>query len=177
MIYIKLFYAFFKTGLFAIGGGLATIPFLYEIADKYGWFARDFIGTMVAVAESTPGPIGINAATYAGYTAAGMFGGLVATLGIICPSIIIIIIISRILDKFKNSRSAQSAFYGIRPAVMGMIGSVSLEMIRLAVFAGNKLGIKELVLFVALLATSNKIKLHPIFWIVIAGAIGGIAAF
>lgn len=177
MIYIKLFYAFFKTGLFAIGGGLATIPFLYEIADKYGWFARDFIGTMVAVAESTPGPIGINAATYAGYTAAGMFGGLVATLGIICPSIIIIIIISRILDKFKNSRSVQSAFYGIRPAVMGMIGSVSLEMIRLAVFAGNKLGIKELVLFVVLLATSNKIKLHPIFWIVIAGAIGGIAAF
>lgn len=177
MIYIKLFYAFFKTGLFAIGGGLATIPFLYEIADKYGWFARDFIGTMVAVAESTPGPIGINAATYAGYTAAGMFGGLVATLGIICPSIIIIIIISKILDKFKNSRSVQSAFYGIRPAVMGMIGSVSLEMIRLAVFAENKLGIKELVLFVVLLATSNKIKLHPIFWIVIAGAIGGIAAF
>ena len=177
MIYIKLFYAFFKTGLFAIGGGLATIPFLYEIADKYGWFARDFIGTMVAVAESTPGPIGINAATYAGYTAAGMFGGLVATLGIICPSIIIIIIISKILDKFKNSRSVQSAFYGIRPAVMGMIGSVSLEMIRLAVFAGNKLGIKELVLFVVLLATSNKIKLHPIFWIVIAGAIGGIVAF
>ena len=177
MIYIKLFYAFFKTGLFAIGGGLATIPFLYEIADKYGWFARDFIGTMVAVAESTPGPIGINAATYAGYTAAGMFGGLVATLGIICPSIIIIIIISKILDKFKNSRSVQSAFYGIRPAVMGMIGSVSLEMIRLAVFAGNKLGIKELVLFVVLLATSNKTKLHPIFWIVIAGAIGGIAAF
>ena len=150
---------------------------MYEIADKYGWFARDFIGTMVAVAESTPGPIGINAATYAGYTAAGMFGGLVATLGIICPSIIIIIIISKILDKFKNSRSVQSAFYGIRPAVMGMIGSVSLEMIRLAVFAGNKLGIKELVLFVVLLATSNKIKLHPIFWIVIAGAIGGIAAF
>ncbi len=177
MIYIKLFYAFFKTGLFAIGGGLATIPFLYEIADKYGWFARDFIGTMVAMAESTPGPIGINAATYAGYTAAGMFGGLVATLGIICPSIIIIIIISKILDKFKNSRSVQSAFYGIRPAVMGMIGSVSLEMIRLAVFAGNKLGIKELVLFVVLLATSNKIKLHPIFWIVIAGAIGDIAAF
>ena len=177
MICIKLFYAFFKTGLFAIGGGLATIPFLYEIADKYGWFARDFIGTMVAMAESTPGPIGINAATYAGYTAAGMFGGLVATLGIICPSIIIIIIISKILDKFKNSRSVQSAFYGIRPAVMGMIGSVSLEMIRLAVFAGNKLGIKELVLFVVLLATSNKIKLHPIFWIVIAGAIGGIAAF
>ena len=177
MIYIKFFYAFFKTGLFAIGGGLATIPFLYEIADKYGWFARDFIGTMVAVAESKPGPIGINAATYAGYTAAGMFGGLVATLGIICPSIIIIIIISKILDKFKNSRSVQSAFYGIRPAVMGMIGSVSLEMIRLAVFAGNKLGIKELVLFVVLLAASNKIKLHPIFWIVIAGAIGGIAAF
>ncbi len=177
MIYIELFYAFFKTGLFAIGGGLATIPFLYEIADKYGWFAQDFIGTMVAVAESTPGPIGINAATYAGYTAAGMPGGLIATLGIICPSIIIIIIISKILDKFKNSRYVQSAFYGIRPAVMGMIGAVSLEMIRLAVFAENKLGIKELILFAALLAASNKIKLHPIFWIVIAGMVGGIAAF
>ena len=177
MIYIELFYAFFKTGLFAIGGGLATIPFLYEIADKYGWFARDFIGTMVAVAESTPGPIGINAATYAGYTAAGMPGGLIATLGIICPSIIIIIIIIKILDTFKNSRYVQSAFYGIRPAVMGMIGAVSLEMIRLAVFAENKLGIKELVLFAVLLAASNKFKLHPIFLIVIAGMVGGIAAF
>ena len=180
MIYITLFYAFFKTGLFAIGGGLATIPFLYDIADKYGWFAKDFIGTMVAVAESTPGPIGINAATYAGYTTAGIPGGIIATLGIICPSVIIIIFVSKILNKFKNSRYVQYVFYGIRPAVMGMIGAVALEMTRLALFTknGNAVpGIKELLLFIALLAASNKIKLHPIFWIIIAGAIGGIAAF
>ncbi len=183
MIYLSLFYEFFKTGLFAIGGGLATIPFLYDIAEKCKWFTKDFIGTMVAVAESTPGPIGINAATYAGYTTAGLWGGIIATLGIITPSIVIIILISKILDKFKDNKYVQSAFYGIRPAVMGMIGAVALEMIQLALFTktGNgilgSLGIKELVLFVVLFAVSRKIKVHPILWIIIAGTIGGIAVF
>lgn len=183
MIYLTLFYEFFKTGLFAIGGGLATIPFLYNIAEKYKWFTKDFIGTMVAIAESTPGPIGINAATYAGYTTAGIFGGITATLGIICPSIIVIIIISKILDKFRDNKYVQSAFYGIRPAVMGMIGAVSLEMLGLALLTKSgtgilgTLGIKELILFVILFAASRKIKIHPIFWIIIAGAVGGIAAF
>lgn len=183
MIYLSLFYAFFKTGLFAVGGGLATIPFLYDIAEKYGWFTKDFIGTMVAVAESTPGPIGINAATYAGYTTAGLFGGIIATLGIICPSIIVIILVSKILDKFKDNTYVKSAFYGIRPAVMGMIGAVSIEMIQIAIFTKNgtgilrSIGIKELILFAVLFAASHKIKIHPIFWIIIAGAVGGIAAF
>lgn len=183
MIYLTLFYEFFKTGLFAIGGGLATIPFLYDIAEKYGWFTKDFIGTMVAVAESTPGPIGINAATYAGYTTAGMFGGITATLGIVTPSIIIIILISKILDKFKDNTYVKSAFYGIRPAVMGMIGAVALEMIVLALLtkSGNgilgRIGIKELILFIALFAASHKIKVHPILWIAIAGLIGGLASF
>lgn len=183
MIYLSLYYEFFKTGLFAIGGGLATIPFLYDIAEKCKWFTKDFIGTIVAIAESTPGPIGINAATYAGYTTAGLLGGIIATLGIVTPSIVIIILISKILDKFKDNKYVQTAFYGIRPAVMGMIGAVALEMIQLALFTKNgsgilgSLGIKELVLFVALFAVSQKIKVHPILWIIIAGVIGGIAAF
>lgn len=183
MIYLSLYYEFFKTGLFAIGGGLATIPFLYDIAEKCKWFTKDFIGTIVAIAESTPGPIGINAATYAGYTTAGLLGGIIATLGIVTPSIVIIILISKILDKFKDNKYVQTAFYGIRPAVMGMIGAVAVEMIQLALFTKNgngifgSLGIKELVLFIALFAASRKIKVHPILWIIIAGAIGGILAF
>ena len=93
MIYLRLFWEFFKTGLFAVGGGLATLPFIYDMSDRTGWFTYQQIADMVAVAESTPGPIGINMATYVGYTTGGVFGSLVATLGIVTPAIVIILII------------------------------------------------------------------------------------
>ena len=98
MIYLQLFFEFFKTGLFAIGGGLATIPFLNEIAVRTGWFTPEFLGDMIAVAESTPGPIGVNVATYAGFTTAGFFGALLATFGLVLPSYIIILIVGTMLE-------------------------------------------------------------------------------
>ena len=94
MLYLQLFWEFFKTGLFAIGGGMATLPFLYDMADKTGWFTRAQLADMIAVSESTPGPIGVNMATYTGFTTAGIPGSLVATLGLVLPSIVIIIIIT-----------------------------------------------------------------------------------
>ena len=100
MIYIKLFLEFFKIGLFAVGGGLATIPFLYDLAEKTSWFTKAELSNMIAVGESTPGPIGVNMATYAGVQTTGILGGISATLGLICPSLIIILIIAKILDKF-----------------------------------------------------------------------------
>ena len=92
MIYLRLFYEFFKTGLFAIGGGLATLPFLSDMADRTGWFTHAQLADMLAVSESTPGPIGVNMATYVGFTTGGVGGALVATLGLVAPSIIVILI-------------------------------------------------------------------------------------
>ena len=100
MIYLQLFWEFFKTGLFAIGGGLATLPFIYEMQAKTGWFTLDDISNMIAISESTPGPMGINMATFTGFTVAGIPGGIIAVLGLICPALVIIIIISNMLEKF-----------------------------------------------------------------------------
>ena len=104
MIYLRLFYEFFKAGLFAVGGGMATLPFLYDISDSTGWFTHSQLADMIAVSESTPGPIGVNMATYVGYTTGGIPGAVIATLGLITPSIIIILIIAKALQAFRQSK-------------------------------------------------------------------------
>ena len=104
MIFLSLFYEFFKAGLFAVGGGLATIPFLKEISAKTGWFTLSQLTDMIASSESTPGPMGVNCATYVGFETAGILGSIIATIGLIPPSVIIIILISKILEKFRNNR-------------------------------------------------------------------------
>ena len=116
-----LIYEFFMTGLFAIGGGLATIPFLTEMAEKYGWFTTDMLSTMIAVSESTPGAMGINMATYVGYITNGLAGGLIATLSLVAPSIIIICIIAKNYQKFKDSKLVKELFVGLKPAVVAFI--------------------------------------------------------
>ncbi|MBR6348683.1 MAG: chromate transporter, partial [Spirochaetales bacterium] len=88
MIYLRLFWEFFKTGLFAMGGGMATVPFLFDISAKTGWFTASELADMIAISESTPGPIGVNMATYVGFTTAGIPGGIVATFGLFCPALI-----------------------------------------------------------------------------------------
>ncbi len=123
MIYLRLFWEFFKTGLFAVGGGLATLPFLQDMAEKTGWFTTAQLADMVAVSECTPGPIGINMATYVGFTTAGVPGAVIATLGLITPSIIIIILVAKILSAFKDSKIVEAVFYGLRPASTGLIAA------------------------------------------------------
>ena len=128
ILYLQLFWEFFKTGLFAVGGGMATIPFLYNMADATGWFTRNDVANMIAVGESTPGPIGVNMATYVGYVTGSGEGGLpfailgavVATLGLITPSVIVILIIASFLKAFRNNRYVDSAFYGLRPPPPGL---------------------------------------------------------
>ena len=182
MIYLQLFTEFFKTGLFAIGGGLATIPFLNEIAARTGWFTQEFLGDMIAVAESTPGPIGVNVATYAGFTTSGIFGAFVATLGLVLPSYIVILIVGTMLEKFRDNPLVNKAFYGVRPMVVGMIASVALGLIGSALVKVEFSNIQELffgidwrcviLFFLFLFATNKWKKLHPIVFIVIAGALG-----
>ena len=131
-ILIRLFWEFFKTGLFSIGGGMATVPFLKEMALKTGWFTLNDLADMIAVSESTPGPIGVNTATYVGYKTAGLVGGVVATVGLIAPSIVVILIIAAMLDKFRNNKYVDAAFYGLRPASVGLIAAACLNIILIA---------------------------------------------
>ena len=122
MIYLRLFWEFFKTGLFSVGG-LATLPFIYDMSDRTGWFTYQQIADMVAVSESTPGPIGVNTATYVGYITGGVPGALVATLGLVTPAVICILIIASCLKKFRENRFVDHAFYGLRPASAALIAA------------------------------------------------------
>ena len=176
MILLQLFFEFFKIGLFSIGGGLATLPFLYDAADKTGWFTHADVTNLIAISESTPGPIGINAATYVGFLTDGLIGAIVATLGLMTPAIIIILIISRVLEKFQKSSLVQSFFYGLRPASTSLIASAGVLVIQNAFFvisaSGISVQIPHLILGVALLIIVNKVNLHPAFYILIAAVAG-----
>lgn len=129
MIYLNLFYEFFKTGLFAVGGGLATLPFLYDMADRTGWFSSSQLADMLAVSESTPGPIGVNMATYVGFTIRGIPGALVATLGLVTPSVIVILIVAAFLKSFRDNRFVNAGFYGLRPASTAMVASAGISVV------------------------------------------------
>lgn len=188
MSYIIVFLEFFKTGLFAVGGGLATLPFLYDLADKYDWFTRQDLSNMIAVSESTPGPIGVNCATYAGVNALGILGGVISTLGLVMPSVIVIICIAKVLDKFQNNKYVRSAFYGIRPAVTAMIAVAFTDVAKTALFnielfkdTGYWLdlfSVPAIITFAVLLVATNKLKKwHPIVFIGVAAVIGIIFKF
>lgn len=193
MLYLRLFWEFFKTGLFAVGGGMATIPFLYNMADATGWFTRNDVANMIAVGESTPGPIGVNMATYVGYVTGSNAGGLpfavlgavVATIGLITPSIIIILIIASFLKSFRDNRYVDSAFYGLRPASTGLIAAAGLSVVVSNLFfpeamaEGFSLAVlnwKGWALAVVLWVLTNKVKqtkkLHPILFILASAAAG-----
>ncbi len=182
VLIIRLFLNFFRVGLFAVGGGLATLPFLYELAANTGWFTVQDIANMVAISESTPGPMGVNMATYVGNLTAGPLGGLIATLGLICPSIIIIILISKILDKFRSSALVEHIFYGLRPASTALIvaaglGVAELALLRMDVFetTGSLVDLVSwpcLIMAVIWWFTLKKWNLHPIVYIIAAGVVG-----
>ncbi|MCZ0701947.1 chromate transporter [Natronobacillus azotifigens] len=186
MIYFQLFYEFFMTGLFAVGGGLATLPFLYDISDRTGWFTHGHLADMIAISESTPGAIGVNMATYAGYTTAGIPGAIIATLGLITPSLIIIIIIARILKTFKNNPNVQAVFSGLRPASTALIAAAGfsvlvMDLIRIELYEETGLILDLLnwqafLLAVVIFFLTNRVKatkkLHPVVFIAFAAVIG-----
>ena len=182
MTLLRLMYEFAKTGLFSVGGGLATLPFLYEISDKTGWFTHADIADMIAVSESTPGAIGINMSTYAGFTTAGILGGFLATLGLALPSVIIILIIAKFLEKFRDNLLMEGAFYGLRPASIAMITAAGLNVARVALVnipafqASGSLGDlfiwKALILGIAIFIGQRKLKWHPVVFIAISAAVG-----
>lgn len=192
MIYLRLFWEFFKTGLFAIGGGMATVPFLQDIAAKTGWYTSGQLADMIAVSESTPGPLGVNMATYVGYTVgisdggvgSGILGAVTATIGLITPSVIVIMIVAYFLKRFRDSKLVNAALYGLRPASVALISAAGVDIILFSVLRVEsvykileaKLDWKSLVLAAAVFVLTRYVpklkKLHPIWFILFAAIFG-----
>lgn len=171
MIYLQLFWEFFKTGLFAVGGGMATIPFLYDISTATGWFTHNDLANMIAVSESTPGPIGVNMATYVGFITGmdiagvptGILGAVVATLGLVAPAVVIILLVAMVLNSFRNNKFVDAAFYGLRPASSGLIAAAGLSvavsnLLPAGLTALAAFNWKGLLLGVVLWVLTNKVK-------------------
>ncbi len=187
MTLLRLFLEFAQTGLFSVGGGLATLPFLYEMSDATGWFSHADIADMIAVSESTPGAIGINMSTYAGFTTGGVLGGVVASIGLAVPSVIIILIIAKFLEKFRTNKLVEGAFYGLRPASLAMISVAGLNVARVALVnipafqasgaVGDLFLWKAIALGVALFIAQKKLKWHPVIFIAISAVIGIVFRF
>jgi chromate transporter len=178
VILLILFAEFFKIGLFSIGGGLATLPFLYQLADKYEWFSHEDVANMIAISESTPGAIGANMATYTGFQCSGVPGAIIATLGLVSPSILVIIIVERILQSFKENTLVQAVFSGLRPAATGLIAAAAFGVIWLSLYNGGAtvwyeiLRWRETLLFIVLFLLIRTLKRHPIVYIAAAGIVG-----
>lgn len=191
MILLRLFFEFFKTGLFSVGGGMATLPFLYSMSDSTGWFTHAQLADMIAVSESTPGPIGVNMASYVGFTTAGIPGALVATVGLVTPSVIIILIIAKILAAFRQNKYVDAAFYGLRPCSLGLIAAAGLLVVKIALFdfdlftqSGNLLDLFKLksILLAAVLIVLTRFvkqtkKLHPVVFILFSAVVGIVFSF
>lgn len=167
MIYGILFYEFFKIGLFAIGGGMVTIPFLFDLTKKFDWFTAEELTNMIAVSQSTPGPVGVNMATYAGFQAAGVGGGIMATFGLVFPSVVIVIMVSKLLRRWAENRLLSEVMMAIRPAVAALILQAGFELFKLSVkdyYAGAFAAA-----FFALVYFYQK---SPIFYIILAAVLG-----
>lgn len=185
-----LFYEFFKVGLFAVGGGLATLPFLYNLCSIHpDWFinGRQSLLDMVAVSESTPGALGVNMATYAGFTIEKIPGAIIATLGLVAPSVIIIVIIAKFLTKFKDNPTVDKVFYGIRPASIGLVAAAGYIVLQEALLnidsfmtdynITDLFRIKSVIFAVVLFIGMRKIKIHPVWFILISAIVGNIIVF
>ena len=187
MIYLQLMFEFAKTGLFSIGGGLATLPFLYEISDKTGWFTHADIADMIAISESTPGAIGLNMSTYSGFKTGGIPGGILASLALAAPSLVIILIIARFLQRFRENRFVDGAFYGLRPASIAMITAAGLNVAKVALVdlnAYEQTGMisslfqwKAIVLAVLIFIGLRKTKISPIIFLAISAVVGIVFKF
>ncbi|HBR09285.1 MAG TPA: chromate transporter [Clostridiales bacterium] len=191
MILLHLFWEYFKIGLFAVGGGMATLPFLYDVSDKTGWFTYTQLADMIAVSESTPGPIGINMATYVGYTVAGLPGAVTATMAMIIPGVTIVLIVARMLEKFQGNKYVDAAFYGLRPASTGLIAAAGVLVITISLFntelyaaTGNLADLVSWrgVLLAAVIWTLTNLvkptkKLHPILYIAVSAVVGVVFSF
>ena len=158
MIYFRLIWEFFKIGLFSFGGGYATIPFLYHLSVQYGWYSINELKNMIAVASITPGPVGINIATYAGVNTAGVLGALFATISEMIPSLILVIFVSKLLKKFSENFYVKAIIASLKPISCALLISAAVGLIAV------------------LLIMSCKSKKDPLFYMLIAAVTGVLLA-
>lgn len=188
MIYLRLLFEFLKAGLFTVGGGLAALPFLEDIALKTGWFSVEQLTDMIAISESTPGPIGINMATYAGFTTGGILGSIVASLGFMIPSIIIATIISGFIQKFNKNKIVKGTFYGLRAASVALISTAAVNAVTKSVlfdleaFKATKLftdliSIPGLIIAALAFFVLKKWNPHPVFILAGTAVVGIVFKF
>jgi chromate transporter len=179
---VKLYFVFFKIGLFTVGGGLATLPLLEsEIVNK-GLVSKELFVNMIAISQSTPGPIGVNMATYIGFNQLDVIGSIIATLGLVTPSIIIITLIAKLMLHFTDSNIVKGIFKGIRPAVVGIIGSVIYSTAKITLLNSEShittkyifsyINGKACLLFIVLYFITNKWNLHPVFYLLLGALVG-----
>ena len=166
-----------EKGCFSFGGGMATIPFLYDIAEKYSWFNKDLIVDMIAIAEATPGPVGVNMATFAGYNAAGILGAIVSTFSLVIPSLILVIFVVKILERFSNNKYLKEILVNLKPIVIGLIVAIFLEIFVVLLFRNNSMSIKNLdykfiLIFTALFILIRKKDVNLIVYFILAGCLG-----
>ncbi len=166
-IFLQLFFQFFHVGVFSFGGGYATLPFLYDIAEKYHWYSSSQLTDMLAISSITPGPVGVNIATFAGFQTAGLLGALIATTAVILPSFIIVTIVSKVLDKFKTNRAVKGALRGIKPAGCALLSAVGLRLL----FTSN-LHLLGTILLAALIITSFLKKQDPLVYLGVSALVG-----
>lgn len=182
MIYLTLYWEFFKIGLFAIGGGLATLPFLYDFAERTGLITAASIADMIAISEATPGPIGVNSATYFGFQIGGIWGGIISTIGLITPSIVIILIISKVLEQFRDNKYVDAVLYGLRPASTALISAAGLtilcvSLLNLALFQSSGIladlfSVPSIILAAVVFICMKRFGGHPIIYIFCSAVVG-----
>lgn len=179
-----VFFEFFKIGLFAVGGGPATLPYLMELTTKYDWYTMEELTNMIAISESTPGPLGLNMATYVGFQTLGAYGGVVSSLGLVIPSIIVITLIAMFLANFSQNKYVKSAFYGIRPAVTAVIAAAVASICKVSLLIATDTGyepaVKTIILaliFFGLMQIKKLKKMHPAMWLLCAAIIGVVFRF
>ncbi|MDR2952329.1 MAG: chromate transporter [Treponema sp.] len=176
---LRIYLEFFKIGLFAVGGGLATLPFLFQLADKYEWLSREMVGNFLAIAQSAPGPVGVNMAFQAGFQAGGAAGGFLAAAGLVSPAVVVIALVSKALASIKENRTVAAVFKGLRPAAWGLLTAAGFGAMKLALVNGDAalwrglVRYKECAVFLTLFILIYKLKGHPIIYIA-AGAVAGI---
>ena len=173
MMLLGLFWEFFKIGLFAVGGGMATIPFLYDLSDRTGWFTYTQLADMIAISESTPGPIGVNMSTYVGYEMSGVLGSISTTLGFVAPSIIIIVIVSIFLQKFRDNRYVESPFYGLRPLSVAIVALLADGWSFGTLWQSIRWPAVALAVFLAIVTNLKQTKKwHPIVFLGFSAVVG-----
>lgn len=178
MIYIQLFYTFFKIGLFGFGGGYAMLSMIQgEVVTRYGWISAQEFTDIIAISQMTPGPIGINSATYVGYTATGnIWGSLISTFAVVLPSFILMLTISKFFLKYQKHPIVESIFSGLRPAIVGLIGAAALVLMNKENFGSPKEDtytfIISVCLFIVAFIGTYKLKINPILMILGCGVAG-----